>query len=447
MDLAAVVAHALAGASPLENTLVALFQEVLGVRDVGLHDDFFELGGHSLLAVELFAAIERTTGARLRLATVFEAPTPAQMAEVLRTDGWDVSLGSMVVLTKSGSRPALFAVTAGDGNVVGFGPLARRLGPDQPFCVLQPFGLDSAAPLHRSVEAMARHYVNEIRTVQERGPYYLAGRCFGSLVAYEVARRLESAGESVALLVSLDSGGPLWRPRRLANAVAYDQVMNEARVRAMDEGHDPGDVFGDPAAADAFVAWLREPATEAGAVSNYVHTAYLSRPDVREAYTSAEGDVDVDGLVRWAWVSGTSEMEMQTALLGERPPGVGRVRRPSSRRNIEARLGDWANVATHGAVPPLARRRGDEVLRAAVDNAARYRAGPLAATVTLVHATGEHFAHQRMEFAKWYGLEVGGIEHRIVDATHHSMLREPAVASLARVIEQCVDDARNTQGR
>jgi amino acid adenylation domain-containing protein len=442
-------ARPVAGASRLENSLIAVWQEVTGVRQIGLHDDFFELGGHSLLAVELFAAIERTTGARLPLATIFEAPTVAQLARLMRSDGWDARTGSLVPLSTTGSRPPFFAVTAGDGNVVGYGPLARRLGPDQPFYVLQPFGLDSAAPLHRTVQAMARHYVRQIRRVQPHGPYLLGGRCFGSLVAYEVATRLEAGGERVALLASIDSVGPLWRTRTLANGTVYDPVMNVARVHAADDGLDLGDVFSDPTAADEFVAWLGEPVTEHGGViiNRYVYAAYLSRPDLQDAFPLGErgdGRAEHAGLAHWAWQGGRAEMGMQTMLLPP-PSDEARRARPSvdprlqtRRRHAADRVLDWLNAATRGSIAPLAARRGADVLRIAGENVARYRAGPLAATVVLIRPEVDGDGLQRAQLARWYGLEVGGVDQRVVAGSHHGMLREPAVASLAECLDQCI---------
>jgi thioesterase domain-containing protein len=86
--------------------------------------------------------------------------------------------------------------------VLFYRPLANRLGPDQPFFALQSSGQDGS-PRHRSIEAMAAHYLAEIRSVQAHGPYRLAGYCYGTLVAFEMARQLLKAGEQVATLIFL----------------------------------------------------------------------------------------------------------------------------------------------------------------------------------------------------------------------------------------------------
>jgi len=66
-----------------EKTLTRIWEEVLGVRDTGIHDDFFELGGHSLLAVNLINETERSFSIRFPLLTLFHSPTIAQFAEVV----------------------------------------------------------------------------------------------------------------------------------------------------------------------------------------------------------------------------------------------------------------------------------------------------------------------------------------------------------------------------
>jgi acyl carrier protein len=66
--------------TPVEESLAAIWSEVLGVDRVGIDDDFFDLGGHSLLAPQVLARIEETFQVELPLRTLFEAPTVAQLA-------------------------------------------------------------------------------------------------------------------------------------------------------------------------------------------------------------------------------------------------------------------------------------------------------------------------------------------------------------------------------
>jgi len=69
----------------VEETLVEIFAEVLGVEKIGIHDNFFEFGGHSLLATRVVARIRKMFNIELPLRNFFENPTTAEIAEFLKS--------------------------------------------------------------------------------------------------------------------------------------------------------------------------------------------------------------------------------------------------------------------------------------------------------------------------------------------------------------------------
>ena len=80
-------------ADDTERTVTEIWSELFGVEKIGRNDNFFELGGHSLLGTQAVARIRQRFGIDLPLRTVFEAPTPAELSNLLRTIPW--ASGSM----------------------------------------------------------------------------------------------------------------------------------------------------------------------------------------------------------------------------------------------------------------------------------------------------------------------------------------------------------------
>jgi len=69
-----------AAVTPTEGALVAIWEELLAVSPIGVHDSFFDLGGHSLLATRLINRIRTSMGVEIGIHTLFEASSVARLA-------------------------------------------------------------------------------------------------------------------------------------------------------------------------------------------------------------------------------------------------------------------------------------------------------------------------------------------------------------------------------
>lgn len=192
----------------LEHRLAQIWQEVLQVERVGIHDEFFDLGGHSLLALRLFTRIEQETGTNLPLFTLFQRTTVARLADLIEGKNSDTSWDVLVPIQSQGSKAPFFSVHGIGGGVLGYRDLVSYLGDDQPFLGLQAIGQDGRQAYDLSIEAMALRYIKAMRSYQPHGPYRIGGYCFGGVVAYEMACQLERMGEEVSLLAIFEGAMP-----------------------------------------------------------------------------------------------------------------------------------------------------------------------------------------------------------------------------------------------
>ena len=220
----------------LHHQLVQIWEELLGVQPIGITDDFFEVGGDSLLAVRLFERMAQVCGKKLPLSTLFAGATIEQLARALQAE----------TKTKTDSRAPLVAVQAGGsrrpffylhgewrGGALYSLELARYLGPDQPFYLLEPYKFESLA-VPPTFEAIAAAHIESLRSVQPEGPYLLGGYCNGGLLAYEMARQLHAQGQTVDLLVLMDPDSPA-RHRLVRSVIShFCNVMRIGQDRQFD---------------------------------------------------------------------------------------------------------------------------------------------------------------------------------------------------------------------
>ena len=214
----------------VEEKILKIWQEVLLTTSIGVTDNFFELGGHSLLAVRLVDEIRKRTGVEIPLTALFQGATIEHLAKIVRGDT-TISQAVAHQIQGGDSRPAFFAAVLAGVNSLGYVPLSKYLGPDQPFYTLQTPGEGPRAHQRpysqQEYEQHAGEYVRAMRAVQPNGPYYIGGTCEGARLAFEMARILESQGQKVGLLAVIDT----WVLENTQNRRLWKLYYYSVRVR------------------------------------------------------------------------------------------------------------------------------------------------------------------------------------------------------------------------
>ena len=226
----------------LETLLVEIWSKLLGVNEIGATDNFFELGGNSLTAVRFFAIAKQELNVSAPLSSLFHAPTIRQLRAVMLAEGCIDTAATkaksqstnssppvtpaakttataesltppILIRSGTGNHP-IFFVHDGLGEVMLYRSLALLLDHEHPIYGLEP-EQEHGRLVNTTITTMATAKVDRIRSVQPNGPYLLAGLCAGGVIAFEIARQLEDAGEHVLFVGMIDAAAPGAQERSL----------------------------------------------------------------------------------------------------------------------------------------------------------------------------------------------------------------------------------------
>lgn len=183
-----------------QSRLTQIWEEVLGLQRIGIWDNFFDLGGDEVLFASMIRRISATYREDLSIQCVERYVTVAGLSAQLAQRV--PSVPAIRIQAGDADKKSPFWFLHGDfhGRGLYCKELCSFLQKDQPFYVLPPHGINGRS-VPGSIEGMAADSIKLIRKEQPHGSFCLGGYCIGGIVALEMAKQLEKAGENVDAVI------------------------------------------------------------------------------------------------------------------------------------------------------------------------------------------------------------------------------------------------------
>ncbi|KAG2151535.1 atromentin synthetase [Suillus clintonianus] len=177
--------------------------------EVSASDNFFEIGGTSIDAIRLKREGEEHFGLPdIPAIKILKHPVLSSLANYVDSlfsgGAQPEEYDPIVPLSVTGNKTPIFLVHPGIGEVLIFVNLANYFQNERPFYAFRAPGFDTGHPLFTSMDEMVSFYAAAAKRVQAKGPYAIAGYSYGGVVAFEVAKRLESMGEEVKFFAPIN---------------------------------------------------------------------------------------------------------------------------------------------------------------------------------------------------------------------------------------------------
>lgn len=192
-----------------QQKLAEIWQQVLGVNQVGLYDNFFELGGNSIAAMRVILFIGKKFESNVSVENLYNNPTIEKLAHLLteypsnkhgKSDRYEL----LTTFRKNGARNPMVCLPGLGGLSFSFKPLSDQMGAEQPFSTFNSL-VYKGDEYPKSCFELATIYADHLQSVIPEGPYIIAGHSLGGRVAYEMVRILEKGGVMVDHLLLFDA--------------------------------------------------------------------------------------------------------------------------------------------------------------------------------------------------------------------------------------------------
>lgn len=186
-------------------------------QEISETKDFFEYGIDSLFIMEMQSKIDQHYGCYVPMSVFMQNPTIETLTEYLNgnlmTQNGETNTPNLILLNNHNTCTveaekdvpnAIFLIHPASGNTLCYRELSGFLGTDKPIYAIEQTAFSSENST-KSLNDLARIYLEQIKIIQPHGPYTLIGWSMGGVIAHEMAYLLEAEREEIAFLGLFDS--------------------------------------------------------------------------------------------------------------------------------------------------------------------------------------------------------------------------------------------------
>lgn len=186
--------------------VIEIWRKSLGESLIQKDSHYIDLGGDSLMALDIIDAIRQRFRVDLNLTIFQNLLTPIKLAAWIEKQAVSKGPSAFIPLREpKESQRSLFLIHPAGGTTFCYSHLNPFIKGDYNLFVID---LPDAYTQYKSMEELGAFYLQELKKIEPKGPYFLGGYSFGGNLSYEMVLQLTKQKEDVAKVILFDSHPP-----------------------------------------------------------------------------------------------------------------------------------------------------------------------------------------------------------------------------------------------
>jgi amino acid adenylation domain-containing protein len=186
--------------NPTEEKIKQIFEDQLDIEEIGVEDNFFDIGGDSITAVHIMQQVENEFGRKIPISMLYKYASIRKLANEIEKQKSESTYSSIIPIREEGDQKPVFFIHTIGGAALTYSNIIKNLEEGHPVYGIQARYSDDIDIRHDGIEKISGLYVKDILRMSKQ-ECILIGYSFGGIIAFEMARQMNSLGYNACLII------------------------------------------------------------------------------------------------------------------------------------------------------------------------------------------------------------------------------------------------------